>query len=65
MKYAAVAALAAVLFAAVGCSTPVETAPETDAPAFDPERYLTASGVGASEAEARRDALAEIKEIFE
>ena len=59
------AVCAAVLFVAVSCAAPPDKAPEPEDRAFSPARYLTAEGVGATEAEARREALAALAGIFE
>ena len=56
---------AAVLFLFLGCAGPAQKVPDEQKAAFDPGRYLTAEGIGTTEAEASREALAALAGIFE
>jgi hypothetical protein len=58
-------ALVALFFLFSACASSPESAPEAPETAFDPGRYLTAEGLGATEAEARREALGALAAIFE
>jgi hypothetical protein len=64
MKDRAVA-LIALFVLTFGCAASPESAPDAPEATFDPGRYLTAEGVGATEAEARRDALGALAAVFE
>ncbi|MGD8369882.1 MAG: hypothetical protein PVG78_19760 [Desulfobacterales bacterium] len=64
MKYRGLA-LVALFFLLFGCASSPESVPETPEAAFDPGRYLTAEGFGATEAEARREALGALAAVFE
>jgi hypothetical protein len=64
MRYRA-AASAAILFLLLGCATGPEKTPEAPDAVFDESRYMTASGLGATEAEARREAMGALAAVFE
>jgi hypothetical protein len=59
------AVCAALLLFAASCAAPPEKAPEPEDRVVSPDRYLTAEGIGATEAEARREALSALAGIFE
>lgn len=53
------------LFSFTGCSDSSVNVRKEDGKDFSSSRYLTATGIGKSEAEARRQAVAEMSNIFE